>query len=339
MIGRTNIIFGSGGVTTVDLPTCPSSLTASPGNSKVTLTIAYSDTDFVSGVEVRYKTDSYPTSPTDGDGVAIESATTAVEISGLTNGTTYYFRVFLYRTVGGVKYFQTDITNARISCIPRAVAITGLTPMVEAADHIVITESGTFTLTANAGTKIVLGSAGGGQSGGFVAEHTLAKDVVDAECTLVISATRKASSSKITIGETTYDCGSTEQIVQSKWGPIGGKGGNAGYDGTGAGGGGGGITNGDDGGCYKTGGKGGNFGGYGNLGGNGGFLCSGGDGASGKGGGYAQAWHLGGSGGGGGYASGGGAQGQAYNTNDEQSNLHSGEGGVAGTGIVVIEWD
>lgn len=343
MIGRTNAIGvnsgGSGGVTTVDLPTRPASISRNAKNQNVDIMLTYSSTDLVSGVRVAYKTGAYPENPDDGEFVETEGAAETVNVPNLTNGTTYYFRVFLYREIASTKYFQTDLTNAECECIPRAVEVTGITPMVQAADHLVFTESGTFTLTANAGTKVVIGSAGSGQSGGFVAEHTLAEDVVDAECTLVISATRTASSSKITIGETTYDCGSTEQIVQGKWGPIGGKGGNAGCDGTGAGGGGGGTTTGEDAAFRTNGGKGGNFGGYGNFGGNGGLLCSGEDGASGKGGTYTSAYSWGGSGGGGGFSAGGGSQGQGYNTNDEYYNHHSGSIGTAGTGIVVIEWD
>lgn len=93
---------GSGGVTTVDLPTCPASISSTSGNGKVTLSLSYNDTDYISGVEVRYKTGSYPTSPTDGSGVTAEGAATSIEITGLANGTTYYFRVYLSRPSRGV---------------------------------------------------------------------------------------------------------------------------------------------------------------------------------------------------------------------------------------------
>ena len=341
MIGRTNAVCvtSGGGVTTVDLPTHPASIAYNAKNQNVDIILTYSSTDLVSGVRVAYKTGAYPENPDDGEFVEAEGAAETVNVPNLTNGTTYYFRVFLYREIASVKYFQTDITNARIFCIPRAVEVTGITPMVQAADHLVFTESGTFTLTANAGTRIVLGSAGSAQSGGFVTSHTLTENIINEECVLTISASRVVSSTSLKLGETTYDCGSTEQIIQSKWGPIGGKGGNAGCDGTGAGGGGGGITTGEDAAVHTNGGKGGNFGGYGNFGGNGGLLCSGEDGASGKGGTYATAYSWGGSGGGGGFSAGGGSRGAGYNTNDENSNLHSGNIGTAGDGIVVIEWD
>lgn len=346
MIGRTNAVCvisggGSGGVTTVDLPTHPASISRNAKNQNVDIALTYTSTDFVSGVRVAYKTGAYPENPDDGEFVDAEGAAETVNVPNLSNGATYYFRVFLYREVGGVRYFQSDITNARTSCIPRAVEISGITPMVEAADHIVITESGTFTLTANAGTKIIIGSAGGGQIGGFVAEHTIAADVVNETCTLTVSAARTANSSKLVVGSNSYGCGATEQIVQSKWGPIGGRGGDAGQNGAGAGGGGGGITNNITGKAViqKAGGNGGNNGGYGNYGGNGGVMCAGEAGASGLGSGFGSNNIGGGSGGGGGYASGGGSRGDTVNSNDPQFNLKSGSSGGPGTGIIVIEWD
>lgn len=126
MIGRTNILFcsgggsGGGGVTTVDLPTHPESISATSNNQKVIISLMYSDTDYISGVEVRYKTDGYPTSPTDGKGVTADGAATSITIDGLINNTKYYFRVYLYREVGGVKYYQTDDTNATATGIPHS---------------------------------------------------------------------------------------------------------------------------------------------------------------------------------------------------------------------------
>lgn len=174
MIGRTNILFGSGGgsggsggVTTVDLPTCPASLTANSGNHKVTLTLAYSDTDFVSGVEVRYKMGSYPTSPTDGAGKTVTSAAISIEVTGLTNGTTYYFRVYLYREIDGVKYYQTDETNAKIEGVPTGnVSVSGITPAKVGDDYLIIDTSGTFTLTVPEGRSATVYLVGGGCYGG-----------------------------------------------------------------------------------------------------------------------------------------------------------------------------
>lgn len=342
MIGRTNAIGvnsgGSGGVTTVDLPTRPASISRNAKNQNVDIMLTYSSTDLVSGVRVAYKTGAYPENPDDGEFVETEGAAETVNVPNLTNGTTYYFRVFLYREIASTKYFQTDLTNAECECIPRAVEVTGITPMVEAADHLVFTESGTFTLTANAGTRIVLGSAGLGQSGGLVASHTLTENIINEECVLIISASRETSSTSLKLGETTYDCGNTEHIIQSKWGPIGGKGGKAATgsanasDGTGAGGGGGAGSN-----SKYSWGLGGNLSAYGNKGGSGGKGFSGSDGSSGKGGAYGVDANkpAGGGGGGGGYAAGGG-EGSIWTTTKPATN---GQDGEPGTGIVVIEWD
>lgn len=338
MIGRTNAISvnsgGSGGVTTVDLPTHPASIAYNAKNQNVDIILTYSSTDLVSGVRVAYKTGAYPENPDDGEFVEAEGAAETVNVPNLTNGTTYYFRVFLYREIASVKYFQTDLTNAECECIPRAVEVTGITPMVEAADHLVFTESGTFTLTANAGTKIIVGSAGqntettaGKCNGGFVAEHVLAEDVVNETCVVTISAMRSTNSSKIVIGSKTYTCGSTEQVIESKWGPIGGK------NGAGASGGNGGYNFSNH---NKTAGTGGNNGGYGNFGGNGGYiLTKATDGASGVAGKYSTR-ELG-AGGGGGYAASGGMG--AYSTYSGDDEMTYADNGTAGTGIVVIEWD
>ena len=360
-LGRTNCFImkadgsGGSGVTTVDLPTHPASIAYNAKNQNVDIALTYSSTDFVSGVRVAFKTGAYPENPDDGEFVEVEGAAETVNVPNLANGATYYFRVFLYREVSGVKYFQSDITNARASCIPRAVEISGITPMVEAADHIVITESGTFTLTANAGTKIIIGSAGAGQNGGFVAEHTISADVVNETCTLTVSAARKANSSKLVVGSNSYDCGATEQIVQSKWGPIGGKGGgpvnttygSIGDNVTGAGGGRGGVwwPSVSDSGSYYRGGVGGNHGNYGNYGGcgynwdnNKGAAT---DGKCGKAGASTEKscnysdMTLG-NGGGGGYASGGGA---GARSKCESDYYDGGSTGTAGTGIMIIQWD
>ncbi len=220
----------------------------------------------------------------------------------------------------------------------KGATVEGITPLVVAEDHIVIVDSGTFTLSAPAGARIIVGGAAKGTSGGNVAEYTLESDIKNAQCTADISAVNSGGNTTLTIGGTTYTCGTAKQIIQSKWGPIGGEGGNEGCNGTGAGGGGGvqryDYTN-------PSNGKGGNNGGYGNFGGNGGhsaappYTLIGGDGASGKGGkpsNYYEYSHIGG--GGGGYAAGGGV-GDYYSSNYEGS-PPAGEGGA---GIIVIEWD
>lgn len=346
MIGRTNAVGvnSGGGVTTVDLPTHPASIAYNAKNQNVDIFLTYSSTDHVSGVRVAYKTGAYPKNPDDGEFVEVEDAAETVNVPNLANGATYYFRVFLYREVGGVKYFQTDITNARASCIPRAVEISGITPMVEATDHIVITESGTFTLTANAGTRVIIGSGGGQQpystddtgivgiywqKGGYVNSITLPEDVVEANCVATIAGMFNGNASKLKINETTHSSGTSQVVVNSKWGPIGGVGG---ANPTGAGGGRGGERWSNS---NKKPGVGGNNGGYGNFGGNGSYdSLKAQDGASGKAGRNGDGTC--GPGGGGGYAAGGGPGATGTSANDEKYYADNGE---PGTGIIVIEWD
>ena len=350
MIGRTNAVCvisggGSGGVTTVDLPTHPASISHNAKNQNVDIALTYTSTDFVSGVRVAFKMGAYPENPDDGEFVDAEGAAETVNVPNLSNGATYYFRVFLYREVGGVRYFQSDITNARTSCIPRAIEISGITPMVEAADHIVITESGTFTLTANAGTRVIIGSGGGQQTSsddtetvgiywqksGYVNSMALSEDVVEANCIATIAGKFNKNASKLKIKDNTYTSGSSQVVINTKWGPIGGAGGRIP---TGAGGGRGGEdwagTSNDE----KP-GVGGNNGGYGNFGGNGSYFSNQAqDGASGKAGKYADSTC--GPGGGGGYAAGGGPGATGTSSEDEKFYADNGE---PGTGIIVIEWD
>lgn len=169
MIGRTNAVGfnsgGSGGVTTVDLPTHPASISTSGGNAKATVNLTYTDTDYISGVEVRYKSGGYPTSSTDGNGVTADGAAEAIEITGLSNGTKYYFRVYLYREIGGVKYYQTDDTNAIATANPIAVSIDGITPAEIGENYIVIADSGQFTLHGG-GSSLNVYLVSAGTSGG-----------------------------------------------------------------------------------------------------------------------------------------------------------------------------
>lgn len=374
MDGGTNVPIinrggsGSGGTTGADLPTHLSSLSANPGNKFVTLTLGYTNTSYVSGVQVNYKTGSYPTSPSDGNSMTVTDAQTSIKVEGLTNALTYYFRVFLYNEVDGVKCYQTDITNARVTAIPRAVEITGIIPLAQGSNYIVITQSGSGTISAPAGTTIILGSGAASISnvsndtdnkfyyGGFVNSVTLPNDVNSQSFTATIATNKNNNNNgtKIQIGSALYNCGRTTQIIQSKWGPIGGVGGRGGcfhreYEDpdwvssatspTGAGGGGGGMYFLD----YKTPyteqpSLGGNSTGFGNKGGNGGAGgtpgLNGSNGSSGMGG--AAVGRYGG-GGGGGYAASGGFGGSfsSYNSDDDEA----GEQGEDGTGIIVIQWD
>ncbi|MBD5112699.1 MAG: hypothetical protein HDT42_09265 [Ruminococcaceae bacterium] len=224
---------------------------------------------------------------------------------------------------GGVlrEIFSSSVDSATVD---------GITPLVVAEDHLVIVNNGSFTLSAPKGARIIVGGAAQGTSGGNVAEYVLDKNTRNAVCVSNCAAVNSGGATTLTVNGTTYDSGSTRQIIQSKWGPIGGSGGYGstsgnGGNGSGAGGGGGARRywgrNGNYGG--DTAGKGGNYGGYGNQGGN----------AKGAG-------HHGGDGG---YAAGGGGYGSLtdyFHTEDEYGYFGTVNGtvGSGGAGIIVIEW-
>lgn len=176
MIGRTNVIFGSrsgsggSGSGMVDLPTHPDSIAILAGDQCATLTLGYTNTDYISGVRVCYKIGSYPTNATDGDFLDTESAAASIQITGLTNSVTYYFRVFLYNEVDSTKYFQSDITNAKISAMPNSVWVEGITPAESGSNYIVIAESGTFTLHGN--SSVIAYLVGGGYNGDKAYQET-----------------------------------------------------------------------------------------------------------------------------------------------------------------------
>ncbi len=272
MLGRTNAMVSSGGVTMVDLPTHPTSLSITTGNQCAAVNLTYSDVDYISGVEVRYKPDGYPTSPTDGEGVTAEGAVTSIAVSGLVNSTKYYFRAYLYRTIDGTRYYQTDDTNATGTGTPAAIAVSGIVPEKATEDYIVIEKSCNFTLSAPAGTRIVLGSgACGGNGGGNNNSGAAGGETV------------------LMIGDTKYTSGSVINMITTKAGTVGG-GGTGGAGGRGGDGGWGDEeTSGGDGGNGGNGGRGGAPNGAGGAGGNGGDggyseYSSGRDGKGGRGG-------------------------------------------------------
>lgn len=233
----------------------------------------------------------------------------------------------------------------------KKVKIEGITPLVEGDDFMVIAQSGTFTLSAPAGTRFIIGGAGSGQKGGHVIERTLAYAVENVSCTATLGGVNSGGATTLKIGSTIYQTNganvssNTGAAINTRWGPIGGNGGGGAYsedsdgywdsarNGTGAGGGGGGA---DDS-RTSNGGIGGNRYGYGNRGGNGGNAprydptTNGEDGLSGTGG--VKASGAGG-GGGGGYSAGGGQGGNNY----VNSAVYRASAGQAGAGIIVIEW-
>ncbi|MGN0680278.1 MAG: hypothetical protein ACI4JS_11485 [Oscillospiraceae bacterium] len=316
-IGRTNCV-GGGSAATVDLPTHPESISAASNNQKVIISLTYSDTDYISGVEVRYKTDGYPTSPTDGEGMTADGAATSIAIDGLINNTKYYFRVYLYREVGGVKYYQTDDTNATAIGIPTVVGIDGITPAIIAENYLLIDQSGTFTMTVPDGVSVtahIVGGGGNGNAGssaqggrggngGRYLSTTLGNgDGIN--CTATVGAI--AANTSLVFGSTTYSSangtlksgGTATKNGTDGWstpyGYVGSSGGGGGTVGESGGYGGDGAGNGGSGGAYDDGSPGENAYRYGCGGGGGGEAWdsdySGGAGGSGMKGCIIIAWN------------------------------------------------
>lgn len=154
-------------------PADVSGISTSYGNAKINLKWTDPDdtvTDGITvskwaGTKVVYKTGSYPTSPDDGT-LAINSTTkngyqnTALTISGLTNGTTYYIALFPYSSDGAV---NTNASN-RITATPNRIAIST-----------VPSQSGSLTYSGSAqsptwsnydSTKMTLGGTTSGTNAG-----------------------------------------------------------------------------------------------------------------------------------------------------------------------------
>ena len=117
-------VAGGGGIAPANMK----SFAVKGGNAKATIVMndpddTYIDTQLLcawAGTRVVMKTGSYPTSPTDGVVVLDNKtrgqyATNGYEVSGLTNGTTYYFQAFPYSTQGT---YNTDETN-RATALPK----------------------------------------------------------------------------------------------------------------------------------------------------------------------------------------------------------------------------
>ncbi|MDO8588671.1 MAG: hypothetical protein Q7T82_16710, partial [Armatimonadota bacterium] len=86
-------VTGTGADTTP--PGNVTGFTATPGNQQNSLSWTNpTDTDFA-GTMIRFRTDTYPTGPTDGAQCYNGTGTSTVH-SGLTNGTTYYYKAFAY---------------------------------------------------------------------------------------------------------------------------------------------------------------------------------------------------------------------------------------------------
>ena len=146
--GVTHIVYDSDSASiayvnsSVDVlaPANPSPFTASPSDS--TVVIAWTnptDPDFT-GTVVRFSTTAYPTGPNDGtlltNQLGAPSSTGTFTHSSLTNGTTYYYRVFSYDGIGNTSSgASAQATPQKLTCLGAKNAPDG--SFISLADKIV----------------------------------------------------------------------------------------------------------------------------------------------------------------------------------------------------------
>lgn len=105
---------GSAGGSTVTLPPMITNLKAVGSNATITVTFTNPVSEALAGVMVVYNDNHIPTKPSDGSKFDAGLTQQAV-ITGLTNGTQYYIRVFPYNEK---KQYQTLIDGATTSATP-----------------------------------------------------------------------------------------------------------------------------------------------------------------------------------------------------------------------------
>ena len=114
VIYGTPLFIGSGGGQNLTLPPMVTNLAASTGDQTITLTWTNPVSDVLSGVLVVYNADHIPEKVSDGTKVDAGLAET-VNLTGLTNETLYYIRVFPYNSK---KQYQTMLEGATITATP-----------------------------------------------------------------------------------------------------------------------------------------------------------------------------------------------------------------------------
>ena len=151
-------IGGGGGGQNLTLPPMVSNLAASTGDQSITLTWDNPDSDALAGVLIVYNDKHVPTKISDGTKVDAGLVET-YELTGLTNETLYYIRVFPYNEK---KQYQTMLEGATISASPNSYPSepTGYSKVTE------ITNSTTWKLPENGYFLIcALGKSGNGGRG------------------------------------------------------------------------------------------------------------------------------------------------------------------------------
>ena len=131
-------------------------ITAKAGNAEIALTLqTAADSSYFGGTLLVRKEGSAPEKVSDGVKIDVGKATTYTD-TGLTNDTEYHYRAFAYTPK---KRYQTELTGAVTSAIPRAVP-TGYKELVK------ITNSTTWTVPKDGYYQIyVLGKGGDGGAG------------------------------------------------------------------------------------------------------------------------------------------------------------------------------
>lgn len=107
-------IGGGGGGQNLTLPPMVSNLAASTGDQSITLTWDNPDSDALAGVLIVYNDKHVPTKISDGTKVDAGLVET-YELTGLTNETSYYIRLFPYNSK---KQYQTMLEGATVTATP-----------------------------------------------------------------------------------------------------------------------------------------------------------------------------------------------------------------------------
>ena len=107
-------IGGGGGGQNLTLPPMVSNLAASTGDQSITLTWDNPDSDALAGILIVYNDKHVPTKISDGTKVDAGLVET-YELTGLTNETLYYIRVFPYNAK---KQYQTMLEGATVTATP-----------------------------------------------------------------------------------------------------------------------------------------------------------------------------------------------------------------------------
>lgn len=108
------LFLSGGGGQNLTLPPMVTDLAASTGDQTITLTWTNPVSDVLAGVLVVYNADHIPEKVSDGTKVDAGLVET-VDLTGLTNGTLYYIRVFPYNPK---KQYQTILEGATITATP-----------------------------------------------------------------------------------------------------------------------------------------------------------------------------------------------------------------------------